>query len=382
MSSRPSRHLFCAPRFLPGIALVLVAHGALAQDEHGNNDVAPAMAAFSSQSHHYHGTGNFMFKYRFMHMAMKGLRDGSKSVSTNEGLGNPYNYPMVPTSMDMNMHMLEGMYGMSDSFAFMAMGQYISGNMKMAATSTPGLPVDRSTMTAKGFGDTTLTLLFRANHNLMTNIGFSLPTGAINLAGNMTMGGVTVRNRLPYDMQLGSGTYDLKPSVTYSLRNGPWGFGAQGEYTFRTGLNEYGYKFGNRRDVQAWMSWAMNNNTEFLARAEIATWGHVKGSDPNITLVGAGTGTGTGTGAGHNMPGMVDHMGGTTTATTNAHMSPNNDPANTGGMQFTTFVGMSGKSNTGNFGFAIEAGLPLYQKLNGVQLRTNSVLSSSISFSF
>ena len=124
----------------------------------------------------------------------------------------------------------------------------------------------------------------------------------------------------------------------------------------------------------------MNNNTEFLARAEIATWGHVKGSDPNITLVSAGTGTGTG--AGHNMPGM-DHMGGgTTTATTNAHMSPNNDPANTGGMQFTTFVGMSGKSNTGNFGFAIEAGLPLYQKLNGVQLRTNSVLSSSISFSF
>lgn len=385
MSSTP-RHPLPSLHCLGAIVLAVFAQNTLAEEDHSKHPASPAMAEFSSQSHHYHGTGNFMFKYHFTRMTMKGLRDGSKKISTDQALADPYSYPMVPTTMDMNMHMFEGMYGMSDSLAFMAMMHYMSTSMKMASTTSPGLPLEYSTMSAKGLGDTTLTLMYRATDQLMTNFGVGIPTGAINVAGNMTMGGSTIRTRLPYDMQLGSGTFDLKPSVTYALRNGPWGFGAQGEYTLRTGLNEYGYKFGNRRDAQVWLSWAMNQNTEFSTRMEVATWGHIKGSDPVITPTPASTTTGTTAGtadphADHNMGGTTT-TGATTTTDHKGHVGPSNYPMNTGGLRLTGFVGMSGKSNSGNFGFSVEAGLPLYQRLEGVQMPTTAIVSSSISFSF
>jgi len=360
-------HYIARPAFI-GIALAALAQTAAAQEDHSQHQMSPAMAEFSSQSHHYHGTGNFMFKYHYMRMTMKDLLDGRKNVSPSQALAAPYNYAMAPTTMSMNMHMMEGMYGMSESFAFMAMAQYLSSEMKMVATVSEGLPLEPSLMNAKGFGDTNLTLLYRANNELMTNFGLSLPSGAINLADNMPMNGVSTRTRLPYDMQLGSGTYDIKPSVTYALRNGPWGFGVQGEYTFRLGLNDYGYKLGNRRDAQAWASWAMNGNTEFSTRVELATWGQIKGADANIIQSMPASD--------NSMPGMdMGHA-------TGMSMSPNADPKNSGGVRLTTFVGMSGKANNGNFGFSIEAGLPLYQRLTGLQMRTSSILGASMSVSF
>ena len=60
------------------------------------------------------------------------------------------------------------------------------------------------------------TWLHRLNQNssILVNLGFSLPTGSIDEKGR-TPKDANVDTQLPYTMQLGSGTYDIKPSIVY-----------------------------------------------------------------------------------------------------------------------------------------------------------------------
>ena len=55
---------------------------------------------------HAHSAGELMFSYRFLGLAMDGLRDGT-AISIEEAL---YDYVMVPLRMRMRMHMFGAMF--------------------------------------------------------------------------------------------------------------------------------------------------------------------------------------------------------------------------------------------------------------------------------
>src|SRR5208337_3571119 len=94
--------------------------------------------------YHTHPAGMWMFTYKYMYMNMGGLRAGTNNVDTHSvgfmDSTKPYNYMMIPTYMDMNMHMLMAMYGVTDNLTVMGMASYEANNMQMVMDMGPMMP--------------------------------------------------------------------------------------------------------------------------------------------------------------------------------------------------------------------------------------------------
>ncbi|MEM7730934.1 MAG: transporter, partial [Pseudomonadota bacterium] len=162
----------------------------------------------------------------------EGNRIGTDSVSPetiattvpNRFFGRPMQPPtlrVVPTEMSMNMHMVGAMYAPTDWLTLMAMGSYVTKDMDHITFMGPAGTTRLGTFTtnSSGFGDTKLGGLVRLyedeTHHLHANIGFSLPTGSITETDRvLAPTGMRPTLRLPYAMQLGSGTFDLLPGLT------------------------------------------------------------------------------------------------------------------------------------------------------------------------
>jgi len=208
------------------------------------------------------------------------------------------------------------------------------------------------TTEASGIGDiklgATYGLFAKPGTDFLFNFMINAPTGSINKRDNTTG---TDDVQLPYPMQLGSGTWDLTPGLTYVQTYDQWSWGAQGLYTYRTGENDNGYTLGNKLDATAWLSKKMARSTSLSFRLKVLDWENIEGSDNTLTL----------------MPSMV----------------PTADPNLRGGRRVDALLGV-------NFvmpGFtglrlALEAGAPVYQKLDGPQLETDFIFTLGGQYTF
>lgn len=328
---------------------------------HAGHDMGPGSQmlfnpGFGDDIYHTHPAGMWMVNYKFMHMNMSGLRDGTSNVG-NDSVGfkrnKPYSYMMIPTDMTMDMHMMMVMYGITDRLTVMAMANYQKNSMDMLMDMGPMKPITpEAPMKTEGFGDTELRVLYKINKHFTGSLGLSLPTGSIS--ETITM--MHQEYRAPYDMQLGSGTYDLKPSLTYSALSddAKWNWGAQAMYTLHMGENSNDYTLGNSLKVTSWLQRAFGPATSWLRLAYNDT-GRIRGRDAEINkLIHPATGTGAPT--------------------------PDADPDNYGGRRLDGLLGVS--YTKGPVSIGIEGGLPLYQYLNGLQLKTTWVLNAGIQIMF
>ena len=250
---------------------------------------------------HMHEKGEWMVSYRYMRMNMDGMRDGTDDLSPEEIVSNPALYPnpnptpagfrVVPTEMSMDMHMIGVMYGVTDWLTVMAMVNYQEKEMDHV-TFAGGAGTTRLgefTTKSSGWGDTKLTGLVKLyeqdNINVHANLGLSLPTGSIDEEDDvLAPTGMRPTLRLPYAMQLGSGTYDALPGLTYTGHQGPWGWGAQYSAIIRLeDENDEGYSLGDQHKLTAWGSYQFLPWLQGNARASFETQQEIDGSDPLIT---------------------------------------------------------------------------------------------------
>lgn len=318
------------------------------------NDHAP----IGVMGDHLHGKGEFMLSYRYMNMHMDGNRSGTSSISPETivttvpnrfaGMaGQPPTLRIVPTEMTMQMHMFGAMYAPTDNLTMMLMLNYLENDMdhttfmNMVGTTVLG----QFSTESEGWGDTKLGGLYRLydneTHHVHLNMGLSIPTGSIDetatvLAPNNT----TPRMRMPYAMQLGTGTYDLLPGVTYKGFKGPWEWGAQYRAEIRLeSENDEGYAWGDKHSFTTWGSYEWAPWISTSSRLTAITQGDIDGIDPQI-------------------------MGPVQTA----------DPDNYGGEVVELGLGVNLYGTHGLFEdhrFAIEATVPLYRDLNGPQMETD-----------
>ena len=83
-------------------------------------------------------------------------------------------------------------------------------------------------------------------------------------------------------MQLGSGTYDLIPGVTYKGRSGDVGWGAQYMATLRTGENDEDYTLGDIHQLSGWASYSWTPGASTSLRLSARSTDEIDGRDPNI----------------------------------------------------------------------------------------------------
>ena len=122
---------------------------------------------------------------------------------------------------------------------------YLENKMDMS------MPMNMSmSMESSGIGDLKLAGLYDlaqwdSARRMHLNLGLSLPTGSIDEKH-------TNGNTLGYGMQLGSGTYDFHPAITYGSDQS-YSYGAQIGGVLRIGENDQDYTLGNKfEDAVLW----------------------------------------------------------------------------------------------------------------------------------
>ncbi len=306
--------------------------------------------AFGDDIYHTHPADMWMVNYKFMHMGMNGLKDGSTSQSleaVSPPTGKP-RYMMTPTDMTMDMQMLMIMYGVTDRVTVMGMGNYVANSMNMVMNMNNGMGnMTQAPMRTSGFADTELRGIYKISESFNGSLGITLPTGDIRQEIEM-MG---MKFRAPYDMQLGSGTFDLKPALTYSAVSGDvlWNWGGQAGYTYHLGRNDAGYSLGDSLKLNSWLQRALGPAATWV-RFSYTNTARISGRDSEIarSLVMAS--------------------------------SPDADPNNYGGDLFNAFIGAS--YTKGAFSAGIEAGVPLYQYVNGLQMANTWNLTAAVQVMF
>ena len=291
-----------------------------------------------------HKAGMLMFTYSFMNSLMQNNYSGTNKVN-DQFIFN--RYLMSPENMQMDMHMLSGMYGVSDRFTIMVMlnYNYMSMNMKMLSgqMNMSGMSSSISMKsTSQGLGDTKISgqyNLISANRQFLSAVfGLSLPTGSIYKTDkeNLEFYG----DRQVYMMQTGSGTFDLAPGLTYLYRPDKYVLGAQMTTVIHPYYNRQGYKLGNEFSVNSWAAYEWINNTSFSFRLNYNLTSPIKGFDNSIS----------------------------------APLEPAADPKNYGGSFLKGYIGLAHSFQNGFFRnqkVAAEFGIPLYQNFNGIQSATS-----------
>ena len=310
---------------------------------------------------HMHKKGEYMFSYRFSHMHMQGNRVGNNAISpaqiatTNPnpffGIpGQPPTTRVVPTKMTMQMHMFGGMYAPTDWLTLMAMASYVEKDMNHQTFLGPAGIGGTANFTTRssGFGDTKIgalfklfeTNIFNTNHHAHINFSISIPTGSIGKRDNViTPTGATPHLRMPYPMQLGSGTFDAIPGITYTGNYRKLGWGGQYLAVVRMERNQAGYAHGDKHTLTAWSSYEWAPWVSTSARIIYDTQESIRGMDPRIVAP-------------------------VQTA----------DPNNHGGRQLSLAIGFNLEGQKGvlkGHRIAAEAIVPVYRRLHGPQLETD-----------
>jgi hypothetical protein len=288
---------------------------------------------------HTHLAGQWMLAYKYMFVSMDGNRKGTKRISNTEVLRN---FDAAPTDMTMQMHMPMVMYAPSDDLSLMAMIPYIRQSMNHVTRE--GVRFKEKT---EGIGDLHLNALYTFyryrewEHRLALNAGLSFPTGSIHQkdfghhGGHHGLG----RARLGYPMQLGSGTFDLLPGVTYFGQSENWAWGAEVIPTIRVGKNRNGYRLGNRYELAGWGARKLTDWLSLSARLDGQIWQNIHGSDPALDPAD----------------------------------DPTKDAKIQGGKRVDFLLGINLYAPRGilqGHRLAIEGGVPIYQWLDGPQLQT------------
>jgi hypothetical protein len=319
---------------------------------------------------HAHGKGEIMLGYRYFFLRDEGLLRGDESISSRDVFrtANPAGgfYTATPVSMDMHMHMPEIMWAPADWLTLMVMPMYMEMNMTMERLGTgghghghghdaghghgdPGAG-ETSTFThaTAGWSDTNLSALIpvwsSGTQEAVFILGLNVPTGSVDekMHGRFTH----------YMMQLGSGTWDLRPGLTYTGHQGAWSWGGQALGTLRLETeNASGYQLGNVVDLTAWTAYRILDPLSLSGRL---AW---------------------------RSEGVLDkHYDGP-----HNHASPPDLQRTYGGDRLDAGLGLNFIVPDGalqGHRLAIEALVPLHQAVNGIQLERDWTLVAGWQFAF
>jgi Protein of unknown function (DUF3570) len=349
--------------------------------EHHHGVHAPAGVMFD---HMLPKAGDMMVGYRYMYGSQGGpMLNGTNAVNGQaiiDGGCGPNPCFVTPDSMVMNMHMLDLMYAPTDWLTLMLMPQFMDMGMDMArldgappdseANNNVGNPVDENGQPLNigqhithhtqnghetgGIGDLGMYALFKlfdnGIHHVHLTTGLSAPTGDVDiqLRRNHQVDGGFIH----YGMQLGSGTWDFKPSLTYTGHIDQFSWGAQANGTVRMEeQNESGYRLGDMFQATAWGSYGLTHWLTASVRGVYTLQGGIEG----------------------NFNGLINQFG------------PMDYLQNYGGRYWDVGFGLSAVVPSGALAgnrVSVEWLQPIEDDVNGFQLERDGTLSATWSMAF
>ena len=289
-------------------------------------------------------SGRAMVSYRYLQTSFDDLYVNSHHVSFASVQAN---YRFTPTRMlqDSQVALLE--YGITDDFTFTA---YLPYQHNLIDYASSGGNV------ATGFtnpGDIRLNALYVVQRSpglqQHMSLGMSVPVGLLEDFYNLTPS-PTVPN-LSYPLRTSDGTYDLLLGYTIRGQSENWTWGAQANGTVRMGINTLNYKLGNAADLTAWLSRRWGRFLATSARLDGQIQGNIIRADDRLDTTQA----------------------------------PTNDPNHFGYERLNALFGLHLYVPDGRIPgqrLSVEAGVPLYQSVEGPQLGVDWILNAGWSMIF
>ncbi len=204
-----------------------------------------------------------------------------------------------------------------------------------------------------GFGDVRLWAIYklvsRENLSLLLSAGLNIPTGKIDIdAGEHA---IYPGELQPYMMQLGTGTFDFMPGLTYLANSGSLTWSMQALSNIRPFYNSRGYHYGSDLTLNAWAAYHIIPIMSVSARLEGYAGSTIYGSDSKINPI----------------------------------VSPAADPKCYGGQRLSAFAGVNFYISEGFLSYAkiaLEIGAPIYQQVNGIQQVSSYCWNAGITKAF
>jgi hypothetical protein len=307
--------------------------------------------------------GDMMVGYHYKYgNSSGGMRHGTHGINDQQLTSRAcvdLDCTFKPGEMTMHMHMFNFMYAPTDWLTLAVMPQIISMDMEMQ-------PIDPEDGAgghdSAGLGDTLMVALVKLfdnnEHHLHLGLGFSAPTGSIETTFDNTESEES--GLLSFGMQLGSGTWDFKPSLTYTGNTGRWYWGAQVTGTKRMqSRNKLGYTLGDEIQGSVWggyrvLDWlSLSVRNIYQAQSEIR--------------------------------GQLNRVIPATDPPTPEEPTSLENPANYGGQFWDIGLGVNLSAPNGEFAghsLSIEWLQPVIHDFNGYQLERNGSLSVRWGYAF
>ena len=296
-------------------------------------------------------SSQLLISYRYNVTSFDGNLNGTQPVSTAAILAA---FTFAPTRMTFQQHLILFEYAPTDDLTMMF--RLPIQEIDIEFVDQGGHQVHTANTQLADIPITFMYALKRWNRQqIHLNFGLSTPTGLIDtLTDHATAGSPN----LGYPQRTSSGTWDLLPGLTYTGQSDRWTWGAQAMGTVRMGRNRFDYTLGDRVDLTPWLArrWTCGLSTSARLAAQI---------------VGNGRGVGTYRQNPSQAPATI----------LDTTLAPTNRLDTLGGRRIDLLFGL-------NYNFAdrprlpgsrlsIEPGFPIYQSLNGPQLRARWLLNFS-----
>ena len=284
--------------------------------------------------------GAWMFHYRAFITELEGNGDGRDDVSNAQifALG----FSETPTRRTTVQHDFEFLYGYDEIWTLFASLPYLDHDMDVAAMGGGSTSISSS-----GVGDLKVggirNLYEGEGEVVRMHIGLGVPTGATDEKSGGAL--------LPYQMQLGTGTFDLFPGVTYLVQKSDWSWGAQARGRIHMGKNSDDWARGDEGNLGIWAATELSADVAGSLRLDYYGWSDYHGSNKALDPT----------------------------------FNPAFDPHTEGGERLDLYAGATwqlGSSRIKEQQLGIEFGLPLAEWLDGPQLQTQYIANLSWHIAF
>jgi hypothetical protein len=301
------------------------------------------------------------FAYTYRKLDVGGYKSGTTSLTFQDVLFSPgeirtgQNYPVVPTYICQHVHAVSASYALKDNLSINIVVPYI----QQATDHISSVPnFSEFVLKSEGFGDIAMGVGYQkqmgASSAFQINGGMRVPTGSIDKTGDTPRQGQGTLERLPYTMQIGSGTWDFSGAVSFSKAIGDIKLSAGANTTLRTGKNKNGYRLGNNFGTSITAQYTKNKIFKPGIRISVRDIQGIKGRDESLLVPSS-----------FPFPASITN------------------PANYGGSKAHLAALLKFCPTTDcDVSITGEYGKPVYQNLNGVQPKDRNYMSIAASLKF
>ncbi|MDE0886176.1 MAG: transporter [Myxococcota bacterium] len=331
--------------------LLSISGSALASEAPENGSAYPPIGVFGES---VHSSGEVKISYR-LHIENRNKLLNGKSTVPLAQVEADYSGGLVPLNFRSYAHIIELAWKPTEAMTLFITVPFLEKTLEQLVVDSD--QIYRTSV--RGFGDVILNGLYQVfaddKNRVHLNLGLSLPSGSTSETDEAPSGVTGLLpgslQRLPYIMQLGSGTLSIRPGLTYNGLYKKTFWGGQLGGVLEAGTNSEGYKLGNRYSFSGWVGrrWTPWLQTSFRVRWD--QWFNPTGADDQL----------------------------------DPSISPLEDPSMQAGERLDTLFGVDFFVSGGwlkGARISIEGGLPVTQDLQGPQLGADWILTSGLQYAF